>query len=87
MNLLFFLRFKLTFDQHTPVEPFGDAGDYDVSEKHIVYTTKDPELPEAWHTKQNVRSSFLILKPAHQLIRTLNHTGLHCRPHRELKAA
>ncbi|KAH9969542.1 alpha/beta-hydrolase [Russula dissimulans] len=39
---------------HTPVEPFGDAGDYDVSDKYIVYTTKDPGLPEAWHTKQNV---------------------------------
>ncbi|KAI9510583.1 alpha/beta-hydrolase [Russula earlei] len=39
---------------HTPVEPFGDASDYDVSEKYIVYTSKDPDLPEAWHTKQNV---------------------------------
>lgn len=45
----------MTLDQHTPVEPFGDAGDYDVSENYIVYTTKDPDLPEAWHTKQNVR--------------------------------
>jgi hypothetical protein len=39
---------------YTPIELFGDAGDYDVSEKYIVYTAKDPELPEAWHTKRNV---------------------------------
>jgi len=51
-----FLFLRLTPDQYTPVEPFGDAGDYDVSEKYIVYTAKDPELPEAWHTKQNVRT-------------------------------
>jgi len=25
-----------------------------VSATHIVYTTKDPQLPKAWHTKQNV---------------------------------
>ncbi|KAI0304472.1 alpha/beta-hydrolase [Multifurca ochricompacta] len=39
---------------HSPVEPFGGVGDYDVSGDYIVYTTKDPDLPEAWHTKQNV---------------------------------
>ncbi|KAH9049976.1 alpha/beta-hydrolase [Lactarius hengduanensis] len=39
---------------YTPVEPFGGASDYDVSDEYIVYTTKDPELPEAWHTKQNI---------------------------------
>lgn len=38
----------------SPVEPFGGTDDFDVSETHIVYTTKDPKLPEAWHTKQNV---------------------------------
>jgi dipeptidyl aminopeptidase/acylaminoacyl peptidase len=37
-----------------PVEPFGGIDDFDVSETHIIYTTKDPKLPEAWHTKQNV---------------------------------
>ena len=47
----------LTTEQHTPVEPFGGTSDYDVSDEYIVYTTKDPELPEAWHTKQNVRIS------------------------------
>jgi hypothetical protein len=40
--------------QSTPVEPFGDTGDFDISESHIVYTAKDPQLPESWHTKQNV---------------------------------
>ncbi|KAF7768229.1 hypothetical protein Agabi119p4_7472 [Agaricus bisporus var. burnettii] len=39
---------------HTPVEPFGGTDDFDVSPTHIVYTAKDPILPEAWHTKQNV---------------------------------
>ena len=44
----------LQIGQYSPVEPFGGLDDFDVSETHIVYTTKDPELPEAWHTKQNV---------------------------------
>ncbi|KAF8903097.1 Alpha/Beta hydrolase protein [Gymnopilus junonius] len=39
---------------YSPVEPFGGTDDFDVSATHIIYTTKDPELPEAWHTKQNV---------------------------------
>jgi dipeptidyl aminopeptidase/acylaminoacyl peptidase len=38
----------------SPVEPFGGTDDFDVSETHVVYTSKDPSLPEAWHTKQNV---------------------------------
>ncbi|KAF7422399.1 hypothetical protein PC9H_010555 [Pleurotus ostreatus] len=38
----------------SPVEPFGGTDDFDISHSHLVYTTKDPELPEAWHTKQNV---------------------------------
>jgi len=37
-----------------PVEPFGGTDDFDISETSIVYTTKDPKLPEAWHTKQNI---------------------------------
>jgi hypothetical protein len=41
--------------QHTPVEPFGGLDNFDASETHLVYTAKDPKLPEAWHTKQNVR--------------------------------
>ncbi|KAI0036528.1 Alpha/Beta hydrolase protein [Vararia minispora EC-137] len=39
-----------------PVEPFGGTDDFAVSDTHIVYTTKDPVLPEAWHTKQNARA-------------------------------
>ncbi|KAF8272175.1 alpha/beta-hydrolase [Lactarius quietus] len=39
---------------HTPVEPFGGTNDYDVSDEYIVYTAKDPDLSEAWHTKQNI---------------------------------
>ncbi|KAG2010138.1 dipeptidyl-peptidase 5 [Coprinopsis cinerea AmutBmut pab1-1] len=39
---------------YSPVEPFGGTDDFDVSNTHILYTAKDPELPEAWHTKQNV---------------------------------
>ncbi|KAF8583106.1 alpha/beta-hydrolase [Ramaria rubella] len=37
-----------------PVEPFGGTDNFDVSATHIVYTTKDPALPVAWHTRQNV---------------------------------
>ncbi|KDQ62499.1 hypothetical protein JAAARDRAFT_30397 [Jaapia argillacea MUCL 33604] len=37
-----------------PVEPFGGTDDFDVWQDLIVYTTKDPKLPPAWHTKQNV---------------------------------
>ena len=40
--------------QYSPVAPFGGTDDFDVSATHIVYTTKDTKLPEAWHTKQNV---------------------------------
>ena len=36
------------------MEPFGGLDDFDVSQTHLVYTTKDPILPPAWHTKQNV---------------------------------
>jgi dipeptidyl aminopeptidase/acylaminoacyl peptidase len=37
-----------------PVEPFGGTDDFDVSDTHIVYTTKDPEVAPAWHTRQNI---------------------------------
>jgi hypothetical protein len=40
-GLFSFFLALLTLDQHTSVEPFGSASDYDVSEDHIVYTTKD----------------------------------------------
>ncbi|PPQ67717.1 hypothetical protein CVT25_009323 [Psilocybe cyanescens] len=39
---------------YSPVEPFGGTDDFDASNTHIVYTTKDPKLSEAWHTKQDV---------------------------------
>lgn len=52
-DFLLFLLFDARV-QHAPVEPFGGTGDYDVSDDYIVYTAKDPDLPEAWHTKQNV---------------------------------
>ncbi|KIP05181.1 hypothetical protein PHLGIDRAFT_74637 [Phlebiopsis gigantea 11061_1 CR5-6] len=39
---------------NSPVEPFGGTDDFDVSSTHVVYTTKDPKLPPAWHTKQDV---------------------------------
>ncbi|VDC00629.1 unnamed protein product [Peniophora sp. CBMAI 1063] len=38
----------------TPVEPFGGSENFAVSKTHIVYTAKDPVLPEAWHTRRNV---------------------------------
>jgi hypothetical protein len=50
--------------QSSPVEPFGDKDDFDVSKTHVVYTTLDPELPPAWHTKQNVslKNSGFVLR-------------------------
>ncbi|KAH7912551.1 Alpha/Beta hydrolase protein [Hygrophoropsis aurantiaca] len=38
----------------SPVEPFGGTDDFDISDSHIVYTAKDPKLPKAWHTKQDI---------------------------------
>ena len=75
----------LTLDQHTPVEPFGGASDYDVSENYIVYTTKDPDLPEAWHTKQNVRS--LTASHVLELACQLNVIGVPRGPLRQPKTA
>ncbi|KZT23468.1 alpha/beta-hydrolase [Neolentinus lepideus HHB14362 ss-1] len=39
---------------HVPVEPFGGTEDFDLGPTHVVYTTIDPALSEAWHTKQNI---------------------------------
>jgi dipeptidyl aminopeptidase/acylaminoacyl peptidase len=36
------------------VEPFGGTDDFDITDAHILYTTKDPSVPEAAHTRQNV---------------------------------
>ncbi|KAJ3557124.1 hypothetical protein NM688_g1641 [Phlebia brevispora] len=41
-------------NHQTPVEPFGGLDDFDSKGSYIIYTTKDPKLPPAWHTKQNV---------------------------------
>ncbi|KAG2134271.1 alpha beta-hydrolase [Suillus cothurnatus] len=38
----------------SPVEPFGDAHDYDLSQTHVIFTAKDPQLPKAMHTRQNI---------------------------------
>lgn len=40
--------------QYSPVEFLGSAADFDVSATAIVYTTKDPNLPEHLHSRQNV---------------------------------
>ncbi|KAF7985586.1 hypothetical protein HWV62_3875 [Athelia sp. TMB] len=37
-----------------PVEPFGGLDNFDVLDDQVIYTAKDPKLPEALHTKQNV---------------------------------
>jgi Tol biopolymer transport system component len=31
----------------------------------VVYTSKDPSLPEGWHTKQNVRPELYIVENTH----------------------
>ena len=38
------------------MEPFGGLDNFDVLDNQVIYTAKDPKLPEALHTKQNVRS-------------------------------
>ncbi|KAI6110982.1 Alpha/Beta hydrolase protein [Pisolithus croceorrhizus] len=38
----------------TPVEPFGGKDDFDISGSQIIFTAKDPKLPKATHTKQNI---------------------------------
>ena len=37
-----------------PVRPFGDKDDFDISPTHLVFVSKDPHLPEAWHTRMHV---------------------------------
>ena len=43
-------------DLEVPVEPFGGTDDFDVDSegKFIIFTSKDPDLPMAMHTRQNV---------------------------------
>ncbi|CAE6421504.1 unnamed protein product [Rhizoctonia solani] len=64
--------FALQLPQHsTPIEPFGGAEDFDVSETHVLYTTKDPNVPEALHTRQNVYLAPLRPAPGSDLVREL----------------
>ncbi|KAJ1303239.1 hypothetical protein OPQ81_011437 [Rhizoctonia solani] len=64
--------FALQLPEHsTPVEPFGGTDDFDVSETHVIYTTKDPKVPEALHTRQNVYLAPLRPAPGSDLIREL----------------
>ncbi|KAF8713356.1 Alpha beta-hydrolase, partial [Rhizoctonia solani] len=64
--------FALQLPQHsTPVEPFGGAEDFDISETHVLYTTKDPNVPEALHTRQNVYLAPLRPAPGSDLVREL----------------
>ncbi|KAF8333551.1 alpha/beta-hydrolase [Cantharellus anzutake] len=37
-----------------PVEPFGGPKDFDIHDVGLVYTTKDPTVNEATHTRQNI---------------------------------
>ena len=38
----------------TPVPPFGGADDFTASDAYVAWVSKDPELPNAWHTRTNV---------------------------------
>ena len=38
----------------TPVYPFGGSDDFTCNSRWVAFTAKDSELPNAWHTKQNV---------------------------------
>lgn len=37
-----------------PIPPFGSSGDFDISEKHFAFVTKDPAVPKGFNTKQNL---------------------------------
>ncbi|CAE6412251.1 unnamed protein product [Rhizoctonia solani] len=64
--------FALQLPEHsTPVEPFGGAEDFDVSDTHVIYTTKDPNVPQALHTRQGVYLAPLRPAPGSDLIREL----------------
>ena len=38
----------------TPVGPLGGPADFSVSSHWVAFTAKDPELPPAWHTRQQI---------------------------------
>jgi dipeptidyl aminopeptidase/acylaminoacyl peptidase len=58
-NLLQDLNFTVTRPE-SPVQPFGDLGDYDISPdgKTVAFLTKAPELPKA-----NTTASYIYLVP------------------------
>ncbi|EJC98931.1 alpha/beta-hydrolase [Fomitiporia mediterranea MF3/22] len=60
-----------------PVEPFGGLDDFSVSSTHIVYTTKDPKLPAALHTKQNIYVVDLLGKGAPRELTSGNQGATH----------
>lgn len=62
--------------QRCPVEPFGGTDDFDVSDTSVIYTAKDPKLPMAWHTKQNVRPPTVPTLICCRLIYCID---IHCR--------
>ncbi|PWN49301.1 alpha/beta-hydrolase [Violaceomyces palustris] len=37
-----------------PVPPFGGSDDFALSDRFVAWTSKDPRLSKAWHTKQNI---------------------------------
>ncbi|KDN41730.1 hypothetical protein RSAG8_07261, partial [Rhizoctonia solani AG-8 WAC10335] len=64
--------FDLQLPEHsTPVEPFGGAEDFDVSDTHVIYTTKDPNVPQALHTRQGIYLAPLRPAPGSDLTREL----------------
>ena len=68
--------FSCTFDTQSAYTCWAiGASDYDVSEDYIVHTTKDPELSEAWNTKQNVIHRKLHINPEtfDSLVRLIKH--------------
>lgn len=38
----------------SPVGPLGDIADFAVSPKFVAFTSKDPDEPSSWKTKQNI---------------------------------
>jgi hypothetical protein len=44
----------LMSSQACPVYPFGGTDDFALSATHVVYSSRDPTLPAAFHTRRNV---------------------------------
>ncbi|KAF8318958.1 alpha/beta-hydrolase [Clavulina sp. PMI_390] len=52
----------------TPVEPFGGAEDFDVYGDSLVYTTKDPAINDATHTRQNIYLTTIIQRSTPRML-------------------